>query len=146
MNRDQGKPASPRLGHLKRPLSPVPAHEDGGGLAFRGPGGGAIEGPPLLGRMSAGSAHGGLQYYRCALGVSAIAHGELHCLLHWFGTKGDRGGILHSSRGESVHGGANALMAGRRSGSAHGGSNYWRIMRAAATAAKWRNREGSVPI
>ncbi len=32
---------------------------------LRGPGGGAIEGPPLLGRVSAGSAHGGLEYYRC---------------------------------------------------------------------------------
>ena len=32
--------------------------------AFQGPGGGAIEGPPLLGRVSAGSAHGGLEYYR----------------------------------------------------------------------------------
>ena len=31
---------------------------------LRGPGGGAIEGPPLLGRVSAGSAHGGLEYYR----------------------------------------------------------------------------------
>ena len=31
---------------------------------LRGPGGGAIEGPPLLGRISAGSAHGGLEYYR----------------------------------------------------------------------------------
>lgn len=45
------------------------------------------------------------------------------------------------SRGESVHRGTAALMAARRGGSVHGGANYWRIMRAAATAAKWNNRE-----
>ena len=40
-----------------------------------------------------------------------------------------------------MHRGTAALMAGRRGESVHGGGNYWRIMRAAATAAKWNNRE-----
>ena len=56
-----GKEGHQQTSH-KRPL-------DGGGTGgassnLRGPGGGAIEGPPLLGRISAGSAHGGLEYYR----------------------------------------------------------------------------------
>ncbi|CAK0783368.1 hypothetical protein CVIRNUC_006567 [Coccomyxa viridis] len=80
----------------------------GNSSSLRGPGGGAIEGPPLLGRISAGSAHGGLEYYR--------------------------------SRGESVHGGASVLLHDRRGGSMHGGRTYWRILRAAATAAKWQHR------
>lgn len=48
---------------------------------------------------------------------------------------------LIRARGESVHGGANAMMQDRRGRSVHGGKNYWRILRAAATAAKWHNRE-----
>ena len=40
------------------------------------------------------------------------------------------------ARGESVHGGTDALLAG----SVHGDRSYWRIMRAAAAAAKFRNR------
>lgn len=48
----------------KRPLEAGSSKEDSS--ALRGPGGGAIEGPPLLGRISAGSAHGGLEYYRYA--------------------------------------------------------------------------------
>ncbi|KAK9904983.1 hypothetical protein WJX75_007021 [Coccomyxa subellipsoidea] len=90
----------------KRPLDDTRAR-DGSKLAFQGPGGGAIEGPPLLGRVSAGSAHGGLEYYRV--------------------------------RGESVHGAANAMLHDRHGKSVHGGGNYWRILRAAATAAKWHN-------
>ncbi len=39
-----------------------------------GPGGGAIEGPRLLGRVSAGSAHGGLEYYRRAAPSTPAAH------------------------------------------------------------------------
>lgn len=53
------------LASHKRPLDDTRAR-DGSRLAFQGPGGGAIEGPPLLGRVSAGSAHGGLEYYRCS--------------------------------------------------------------------------------
>ena len=47
----------------KRPLDSIRA-QDSSHSTFQGPGGGAIEGPPLLGRVSAGSAHGGLEYYR----------------------------------------------------------------------------------
>ena len=61
-NQEKG---APRPSPAKRQLSWEPGTEDGEGLAFSGPGGGAIEGPPLLGRASAGSAHGGLEYYRC---------------------------------------------------------------------------------
>jgi len=39
-----------------------------------------------------------------------------------------------------VHGGADALEAGALAGSVHGARSYWRIMRAAAAAAKFRNR------
>ncbi|BDA49651.1 probable calcium-dependent protein kinase 17 at N-terminal half [Coccomyxa sp. Obi] len=91
----------------KRPLDSTRAR-DSTHAAFQGPGGGAIEGPPLLGRISAGSAHGGLEYYR--------------------------------ARGESVHGAANAMLHDRHGRSVHGGRNYWRILRAAATAAKWHSR------
>lgn len=41
-----------------------PAEVKDGCSALEAPGGGAIEGPQLLGRVSAGSAHGGLEYYR----------------------------------------------------------------------------------
>ena len=47
-----------------------------------GPGGGAIEGPPLLGRGSAGSAHGGLEYYRRAA-VPAGPSRRLHVISCW---------------------------------------------------------------
>ncbi|CAL5220717.1 g2773 [Coccomyxa viridis] len=95
-----------KQGSHKRPFEAGDKRDDT--PALRGPGGGAIEGPPLLGRISAGSAHGGLEYYR--------------------------------SRGESVHGGASALLHDQRGGSVHGGRTYWRILRAAATAAKWHSR------
>jgi hypothetical protein len=39
-----------------------------------------------------------------------------------------------------VHGAANAMLHDRHGKSVHGGGNYWRILRAAATAAKWHNR------
>lgn len=39
-----------------------------------------------------------------------------------------------------MHGGADALAAGVLTGSMHGARSYWRIMRAAAAAAKLRNR------
>lgn len=45
------------------------------------------------------------------------------------------------ARGESVHGGASALLHDQRGGSMHGGRTYWRILRAAATAAKWHSSE-----
>ena len=51
-----------KQGSHKRPFEAGAA--EAGSAALRGPGGGAIEGPPLLGRISAGSAHGGLEYYR----------------------------------------------------------------------------------
>ena len=51
-----------KQGSHKRPFEAGDARADS--CALRGPGGGAIEGPPLLGRTSAGSAHGGLEYYR----------------------------------------------------------------------------------
>jgi hypothetical protein len=51
----------------------------------------------------------------------------------------------HRSRGESVHGGASALLHDKRGGSVHGGRTYWRVLRAAATAAKWHNREKCNP-
>ena len=40
-----------------------------------------------------------------------------------------------------MHGGASALLHDQRGGSVHGGRTYWRILRAAATAAKWHNSE-----
>ena len=48
--------------------------------------------------------------------------------------------VAFRARGESVHGGADALAAGVLTGSMHGARSYWRIMRAAAAAAKLRNR------
>ena len=51
-----------KQGSHKRPFEAGGTRADNS--ALRGPGGGAIEGPPLLGRISAGSAHGGLEYYR----------------------------------------------------------------------------------
>lgn len=60
--RDLDNEERPQASH-KRPLERAPARVSPR-LAFQGPGGGAIEGPPLLGRVSAGSAHGGLEYYR----------------------------------------------------------------------------------
>ena len=71
--RDDQEMGNARPSPAKRPLSWEPGSADGEGLAFQGPGGGAIEGPPLLGRASAGSAHGGLEYYRCGLGKHAPA-------------------------------------------------------------------------
>lgn len=44
-----------------------------------------------------------------------------------------------------MHGGASALLHDKRAGSVHGGRTYWRVLRAAATAAKWHNREHSHP-
>ena len=44
-----------------------------------------------------------------------------------------------------MHGGASALLHDKRGGSVHGGRTYWRVLRAAATAAKWHNREHSHP-
>lgn len=71
--RDDQEMGDARPSPAKRQLSWEPGSEVGEGLAFQGPGGGAIEGPPLLGRASAGSAHGGLEYYRCRLGECAAA-------------------------------------------------------------------------
>ena len=40
-----------------------------------------------------------------------------------------------------MHGGASALLHDKRGGSVHGGRTYWRILRAAASAAKWQHSE-----
>ena len=56
----------------------------------QGPGGGAVEGPPLLDRLS-GSAHGGLEYFK-ARGESAHG-GQVY--------------LTNEYRSESVHGGGN---------------------------------------
>ena len=50
-------------------------------MARAGPGGGAIEGPPLLNRKSAGSAHGGLEYFKCGCNSacsSTLRHFSCH--------------------------------------------------------------------
>ncbi|KAK9840536.1 hypothetical protein WJX81_000242 [Elliptochloris bilobata] len=93
--------ASPRVPFPTNALPAEALHrerEEAAVARRAGPGGGAIEGPRLLGRVSAGV------------------------------------------RGESVHGGADALSAGALAGSVHGARSYWRIMRAAAAAAKFRTR------
>lgn len=44
-----------------------------------------------------------------------------------------------------MHGAANAMLHDRHGRSVHGGRNYWRILRAAATAAKWHSRKHPGP-
>ena len=73
-----------KQGSHKRPFEAGDNSADS--CALRGPGGGAIEGPPLLGRISAGSAHGGLEYYRYNHSISSsalIGHHHGDCRLPW---------------------------------------------------------------
>ncbi len=141
--RDADEKQGLRAGGHKRPLDEKGAH-DSTRLAFQGPGGGAIEGPPLLGRVSAGSAHGGLEYYRCSLVHAACAPSkrqEEYCFATGLRVCAELWNLscTFRVRGESVHGAANAMLHDRHGKSLHGGGNYWRILRAAATAAKWHN-------
>lgn len=47
------------------------------------------------------------------------------------------------ARGESVHGGKQALeLSEAGHTSVHGGSNYWRMMRATAAALRWKGVHG----